>query len=258
MPTRISVVLFALFFSLSGCGQDYNLAPPPDSEQMTVTVKVPEELEAETLEVMYRSSICKRIKHGSSGQRVEVEGYHGVNVKLQREGQTDLYSTKLPMDGGGACKWHLSNITFGVAYINPARFGEGVTYGAGGGVVVMFDRNRPSLSPGLPIKVDGDLIIKKEYYPWLGEAFLGGHRKQVSLAGESGIYIMYQALQARSVYFEPVYHSKFIVYSVQPKEKIEGSHTVFTYPDGSVVANGQSKPDFRKLQAIRLATERQK
>jgi hypothetical protein len=44
-----------------------------------------------------------------------------------------------------------------------------------------------------------------------------------------------------------------MVYSVQPKEKKEGSHTAFTYPDGSVVANGQSKPDFRKLQAIRLA-----
>jgi hypothetical protein len=60
------------------------------------------------------------------------------------------------------------------------------------------------------------------------------------------------------VYFEPILHSKFTVYSVQPKEKKKGNHTAFTYPDGSVVADGRSDPDFRKLQALRLAAEGKK
>ncbi|MCS3467039.1 hypothetical protein M2401_000760 [Pseudomonas sp. JUb42] len=253
------VVLLAFFvFSLSGCGQDLSLDPPPDSEQMTVTVKVPEELEAETLEVMYRSPICKRITHGSSGQRIELEGYHGVNVQLQREGQSDLYTANLPMDGGGACQWHLSNIMFGVAYANPTRFGENVSYGAGGGVVVMLDRNRPSRSSGLPIKVNGDLVVKKDYYPWLKESFIGRYRKRISLAGEGDIYLMYQALQARNIYFEPVLHSDFMVTSEGTKVHKVGDFIKFTYPDGSVAADGKYRPDFRKLQALRLATEKQK
>lgn len=258
MIKKMPVALLALFVSLSGCAKDYSLAPPPDSEQITVTVKVPKELAAETLEVMYRSAICKRTTRGASGQVIELEGYHGIDVQLQRQGQSDLYQASLPMDGGGACQWHLSNVMFGVAYGDPTRFGENVTYGAGGGVVVMFDHNRPSRSSGLPIKIDGDLTIKKDYYPWLSEAFLGGYRKQISLAGEGNIYLSYQALQARQVYFEPVLHSEFAVYSVQPKEKKKGNHTAFTYPGGNVVTDGRSDPDFRKLQAIRLAVESKK
>jgi len=257
MILKLPLALLSLFVSLSGCAKDRSLSPPPDSEQMTITVKVPQELETETLEVMYRSAVCKNITHGASGVRIELEGYHGIDVQLQRLGASDLYQAKLPIDGGGACQWHLSNVMFGVAYRNPERFGENVTYGAGGGVVVMFDHNRPSLSPGLPIKVDGDLTIKKDYYPWLSEAFLGGYRKQISLAGEGDIYVMYQALQARQVYFEPLLHSGFLVTSVQPKVKKKGNHTSFTYPDGSVLTDGRSKPDFRRLQAIRNTAENQ-
>lgn len=255
MIKKMPVVLLTLFVSLSGCAKDYSLAPPPDSEQMTVMVKVPKELVAETLEVMYRSAICKRTTRGASGQVIELEGYHGIDVQLQRQGQSDLYQAKLPMDGGGACQWHLSNVIFGVAYGDPTCFGENVTYGAGGGVVVMFDHNRPSRSSGLPIKIDGDLTIKKDYYPWVDEEFLGPYKKTVSLAGEGDIYSMYQALQARQVYFEPVLHPDFVVYSAGPKEKKKGNHTAFTYPDGSVMTDGRSDPDFRKLQAIRLTAE---
>jgi hypothetical protein len=257
MNIVLPLTMITLFTSLSGCAMDRSLVPPPDSELMTITVKVPKELEAETLEVMYRSPICKRITSGASGQRIELQGYHGIDVQLQQQGQSDLYEAKLPMDGGGACQWRLSNVIFGVAYSNPAQFGENVTYGAGGGIVAIFDQNN-SLRGGADIEVEGDLMIKKDYYPWLSEAFLGGYRKQISLTGEGDIYLGYQALQARRVYFEPVLHSKFTVYSIQPKEKKEGNHTAFTYPDGSTSADGRSKPDFRKLQAIRLAAEAQK
>jgi hypothetical protein len=250
--------LIALVAGLSGCGQDYSLAPPADSEQITVTVKVPQELEAETLEVMYRSVICKRITHGASGQRIELEGYHGIDVQLQRQGQSDLYVAKLSMDGGGACQWRLSNVAFGVTYGDPTRFGENVTYGAGGGVVVIFDHNRASRSSGFPTEVDGDLTIKKDYYPWVKENFIGGYTKRVSLAGEGHIYLTYWALQARQVYFEPVLHSNVIVNSVGPKVKKEGNYTTITYPDGSVETDGRWGPSFRKLQAMRLAAESKK
>ncbi|NWE16722.1 hypothetical protein [Pseudomonas yamanorum] len=256
MNIVLPLTMITLFTGLSGCAMDRSLAPPPDSDLMTITVKVPKELEAETLEVMYRSPICKRITSGASGQRIELQGYHGIDVQLQQQGQSDLYEAKLPMDGGGACQWRLSNVIFGVAYSNPAQFGENVTYGAGGGIVAIFDQNN-SLRGGADIEVDGDLTIKKDYYPWVKESFLGGYRKRVSLTGEGDIYLGYQALQARRVYFEPVLHSKFTVYSIQPKEKKEGNHTAFTYPDGSTSADGRSKPDFRKLQAIRLAAEAQ-
>jgi hypothetical protein len=257
MIKKMPVALLILFVSLSGCAKDYSLAPPPDSEQMTITVKVPKELVARPMLVMYRSATCKRITHGASGERIELEGYHGIEVQLQRQGQSYLHSTKLPMDGGGACRWQLANVTFGVAYDFPNPFGENVTHGSGGGVIAIFDHNN-SPRGGADFEVEGDLTIKKDYYPWLSEAFLGGYRKQISLTSEGDIYLMYQALQARQVYFEPVLHSNFLVTSVQPKVKKKGNHTAFTYPDASVVADGSFEPSFRKLQAIRLAAESKK
>ncbi|WP_455884476.1 hypothetical protein [Pseudomonas spelaei] len=245
----------ALFVGLSGCRQDYSLSPPADSEKITVTVKLPKELKTETLEVMYRSGACKSVTYGASGQRIELDGRNGIEVQLQRQGQTDIYQAKLPIDGGGACRWKISNVMFGVAYIDPTRFGENVTFGGGGGVLVKFDNNRPMRSSGLPIIVEGDLKIREDYYPWLSEAFLGGYRKQIRLAGKGDIYVSYQAVQARQIYFEPVLHSDFLVNSEGTKVHKVGSFISFTYPDGSVLADGRSTPDFRKLQAIRLAAE---
>ena len=189
-------VWILLFVSLNGCAKDRSLAPPPDSEQITVTVKVPKELEAETMQVMYRSATCKRITRGASGQRIEVEGHHSIDVQLQRQGLSDLYQASLAKDGGGACKWHLANVIFGVVYADPTRFGENVIWGAGGGVVVIFDHNNSPMG-GADTEVEGDLTIRKDYYPRLHEVFLGGYRKYISLAGEGHIYRRYQALQAR-------------------------------------------------------------
>jgi len=86
MRASFFLTLLILPASLSGCAKDYSLAPPPDSEHITVTVKVPEQLMAETMNVMYRSPICTRITHGASGQRIERDGYHGIDMQPQREG----------------------------------------------------------------------------------------------------------------------------------------------------------------------------
>jgi hypothetical protein len=250
MIGKMPIALLSLLFSLSGCTKDYSLAPPADSEQITVTVKVPYELVAETMQVMYRSTLCTFTDHTASGRPYQRDGYQSLDIQPLRQGQSDLYEAKLAVNGGGACQWRLSNVIFGVTYGDTARFGENVTPGGGGGVVVIFD-HRNSPRGGADVEVDGDLIIKKEYYPWVKENFLGGYRKRVSLAGEGDIYLSYQALQARKVYFEPVLHSDFVLYSTGPKVKKKGNYTAYTYPDGITVADGKWHPNFLRLQTIR-------
>jgi hypothetical protein len=254
MKPVIPVAWLVLFASLSGCAKDRSISPPPDSEQVVVQVKVPEQLEAETMQVMYRSTVCTFTDHSAYGKPYSRDGYQKMDIQPIRQGLSDIYKARLPVDGGGACRWRLSNVTFGVVYAEPVRFGENVTHGAGGGVVVMFDRNN-SPRGGADVEVDGNLIIKKDYYPWVKESFLGAYQKRVSLAGEGDIYLMYRALNARHISFEPVLHSSFVLYSVQPKEKRKGNYTAFSYPDGSVTADGRRHPNFSKLQAIRLNAE---
>ena len=257
MIKKIPIAIVAMVISLSGCAKDYSLAPPADSEKVTVTVKVPKDLTARPMQVIYRSTICTFTDHTAMGKPYQRDEYQRTDIWPVRQGQSDLYRAELAMDGGGACQWRLSNVTFGVAYADPARFGESVNFGGGGGVVVIFDHNN-SPRGGADFKVEADLTIKKDYYPWVSEAFLGGYKKHVSLAGEGNLYLKYQALQARQVFFEPVLHSNYLVTSEGTKVHKVGSFIKFTYPDGSVVADGSHSPDLRKLQTIRLAAENKK
>ena len=255
-PLRICAALLTLFASLAGCAKDQSLAPPVNNQQVIVRIKVPSELKAETIKVMYRSTLCTFTDHNAYGEPYHRDGYQNMEIDPAQLDNSDIYEAKLSIDGGGACQWRLSNVNFGVSYQEPERFGKDVSFGAGGGVVVMFDDRRPSRSSGFPIHVDGDLTIKENYYPWVSEAFIGGHRKTMSLAGEGDIYLMYRAHDAREVYFEPVLHSRFVVHSEQPKVHKKGLYSSFTYPDGSIEKTPSGKPNFHKLETIRLAAEK--
>ncbi|MGE9761631.1 hypothetical protein [Pseudomonas sp. PDM20] len=123
-----------------------------------------------------------------------------------------------------------------------------------GGVIAIFDDNSPQQRsyPDQTQDIVGNLLIRGDYYPWVDEEFLGPYKKQVRLLGDGDIYRTYRTPSAQRVDFEPVLHAGYVVYSAGPKVKKEGNHTQFTYPDGSVIADGSSEPDFDKLQAIRL------
>jgi hypothetical protein len=117
----------------------------------------------------------------------------------------------------------------------------------------MFDQNFPQRRSAFEptINVSGDLLILKDYYPRVSEHFLGKHEKKARLLGNGEIFSYYRATNARKVAFEPQVHADYVLYSVEPKVQGDGNYTRYTYPDGSVVADGRD-PSFKKLEAIRL------
>ncbi len=242
-----------LLLSLNGCALDRGLSPEPGGEQVSITVKVPQNLAVEPMQVIYRSAKCPIKRSGPDWSSFEVDGYLTTTVQPLQQGNSNLYETKLAINGGGGCQWQLSNVTFGVTYASTTHFGQNVKSGPGGGIIVMFDHHLPQQRSAFdPTKeVSGDLLIREDYYPWVNEQFLGGHEKLAWLIGKGGIYLYYRAKNARKVEFEPILHADYMVYSVGPKMKKKGSHNQFTYSDGSVVMGG-SDPSFQKLQAIRL------
>jgi len=241
----------AATLALGGCEADYSLSPPADSEKVTVRVKVPELLEVETMDVMYRSPVCQRTRYSASGVPYQVDGFNKTTMEFVREGESDLYSAAVPRNGGGDCKWNLNSVTFGVRIADTKLYGENVRYRAGGGVIAIFDDN-PSPHGHARNQVTGNLIIKADYYPWVDEFYLGEYRKTVSLTGKGDIYLMYRSRQAQLVYFEPTFHPDVVVSSVGPKIKQHGNRVIFTYPDGSAQPEPYTRPDFKKLEKIRL------
>ena len=246
------LLVLGLGISLSGCAPDRTLSPPPGGEQVSVTVKVPENLAAESMQVMYRSEKCPIKRSGPDWTSYEVDGYLSTTVQPLQLGQSDVYEAKLPIDGGSRCEWKLSNVTFGVTYADTTHFGENVRAGPGGGVIVMFDQHLPQRRSVFEptIKVSGDVLISKDYYPRVNEQFIEKHEKLAWLFGQGEIYSYYRAPSARKVAFEPLLHAEYVLYTVEPKVQGEG-YSHYNYPDGSVVADGRD-PSFQKLQAIRL------
>lgn len=247
-------LFLVLPFALSGCEDHYALAPPRDSEMVTLSVKISTGLAVRPIQVIYRSSRCLRDAVYADGTRYKIPGYQNMQVQPVRMAGSDIYEHKVSVEGGGACEWRLSNVMFGVVVDNPARFGEGIVFGSGGRVVVRFDNNNAPIGGG-DIAVEGDLMISKDYYPWIKERFVGGYRNSVSLLGAGPSHEAYQALQARRVHYEPTLHLVFPVRSVGPKVKRPGYHTQYFYPDGTTEVHRTGRPDFKKLQSIRRNTE---
>ncbi|WP_409460104.1 hypothetical protein ACK1O1_11110 [Stenotrophomonas maltophilia] len=250
--------LFALLL-LMGCShtRDYSLSPTTDAGMVSVTVKVPNELVAADMKVVYRSTTCTSTFYSMlDGERYTRDNYNRLVLQPVRIADTDIYEAMLAIDGGGACHWRLSNVHFGVQYATPSAFGEGITQGWGGEVTVIFDE---MVSPygWTDFKVDGDLSIRRDYYPWLNERFLGGYSKTIGLTSSSYGSVIYRAENARRVHFEPVLHPQFLTRSAGPKVKAQGNRTTFYYPDGSNAFELYHQPNFLKLEAIRIAAEAQ-
>ncbi|PJI49145.1 MAG: hypothetical protein CTR55_07185 [Pseudomonas sp.] len=237
-----------LLFSLGGCAQEAVFSPPPNSEQVTVSVKVPKDLAADTMHVMYRSAKCPS-KESADGVPYEIDGFYPIDVAPRQVGQSDLYEAKLARDGGGACQWKLSNVTFGVHYENTAQFGGGVKYGRGGGVIVIFDNNHPQEQTGEGIEiVEGDLSIRKEYYPWIIENFLSGHRVKINIFGIKDTET-YLAKKAKQIHFEPILHDNLIVKTLGVRDRNSNEQAKNSYPDGTI-SDSNSRPRFQKLQEL--------
>lgn len=256
---KTSVLCFVLLTFLGGCAKDYSMNPQPNGEKVEIVIKMPEELELTPLRVVYRSAICRKVVHDGDGGPESLEGYNGYGSKLTKRGATEFYEARLFIDGGGRCKWRLSNVVFSINYRIPSRFGESVTQGIGGTVIIEFDGNDAQLSVGRTRNVVGpDLIMVKNYYPWLSEKFIGGYARRANLSSEGGGYLTYEAREARNIYFEPVLHSDVVVTSVSPKKHVIGDFIKFHYPDGTVEPDWRARPNFEKMQKIRLAAEAKK
>lgn len=144
-PVTCSLASLLMLLSLGGCTQNrtHELAPPPGGAQVHFSIKVPPDLAANPMRVMYRSAKCPATRSGADWTTYEEDGRHAIEVQPQRQGSSDLYVADLALDGGGACQWRLSNVTFGVRYANTARFGADVKPGGGGGGNSDF-RRQPS------------------------------------------------------------------------------------------------------------------
>lgn len=242
---------FSLFILLStGCATDRAFKFPEGSEVVTVRVKSQEDLELSPMRVVYRSADCSFNSYTAAGESYKKDGYNEIQVTLERQGLTDSYTANLQIDGGGECKWQLSNATISFGYKFPERLVSDLVNAGENGITILFDENKSPRGSGFKV-FDGDVSIKSDYYLWVFDDSRGGGPRHLSVLGQDYLYPAYQALQARAVYYEPILHPRYVAYSVPHEVRKVGNFPTVTYPDGSTGVRSTSRPDFRRLECIR-------
>lgn len=251
-----SASLITLTLSLSGCIPNQDLSPPKSGDSLEITLDIPSGLTPMETHVSYHSKICQKKGYSlANGKKFVRDRRQNLILTPKHQEGNKNYKIAVPVDGGGYCQWTLSNIRFGITYQDTEQFGENTYSGTPATVIVRFDEHR-TLGGANEKTVVGDLVIEKEFYPWIHESFIGGHKKSINLVGADGTYINFYSPSTRKIHFTPKIHSTYLVTSKGHKEKVIGPHPEFTYPDGRKQREKLGRPNFEKLQTIRIDAEK--
>ncbi|AVF37534.1 hypothetical protein [Rahnella sikkimica] len=247
---KTSVIILSVLLT-SGCSGTPNrtLSPPSDTQWVNVEVKNPSQYTKPfPLEVRYISHKClkKRIS-GVDGSVITEPNYNVINVPLQ-QGANDLWKAKVAMTGGGACEWTLSAFNVGIEYIDATHLGKDLVPGTAVGATISFDddasRNGQfTFSPG-------DLSLEPKYYPLIKTNKMVHAIDTLNLFGEEDFLQkrISSISKSLSVNYSPKIDESKIVRMVSPKEYKIGAFYKIIYPDGTVVSDGSTHPDIKKLE----------
>lgn len=248
----LSTFLFMAF--MSGCTGTMNktLSPPEDTKWVKVEIRNPSPYTKPfPLEILYISDICKRkLVSMRDGKHYEKSGYNLIKTPLNKHYDSDVWSAKVAINGGGKCNWMLSELNLGIKYIDVKHLGDNLVLGTSVGMTVAFGNN--STQYGLFELVSGnDMHLSPRYYPLIKENKRIIEFNSLSLFGKNNfIKKTMMALSGdMSVVFTPTLDETKIVYMIAPENSGVGDFYKFYYPNGDVVSDGSTHPDLKKSRS---------
>lgn len=234
-----------LALGLTACSSRYELAPPLNGPQVSVTIKVPEGASVKAIEAKYLSDRCFPPQQGP----FNTYGSQVLKVKPERQGDSDLYQAWLDLDGGSLCHWRLAYVEVGVKYWRAGKLD--LAGSVREDVTALFNVDRqPERLDALPeaVRTRKELLLNAHYYPYVAGAGAGSGSAVIRFVASGADYAKGPA--AERLVFEPQVESKFVARMSQDAQE---AYSIL-YPDGSRAPAETWHPDVKKLDAIRLGT----
>lgn len=244
MKISTKYVLPVMVFLLASCNKDEAFAPVVNESSVSLSIKLPLDLEMLPLRIMYRSDICRKKQVDGSGNTYEEAGYKTMNLALKNEGKGSEHKIPIPRNGGGDCEWKLSNLTLSFQSIPVDGEAQNVPISE----VVIFDNNAPQQLRGSYIDINGDLDLTGDYFPMLTTYRINGSKKVSSIV-KGAPDKMYRMHGGDNIYFHPEFHSNKIIKAVEPKEQKVGVYMSVTYPDGTTESSPYF-PNYKRLRSL--------
>jgi hypothetical protein len=239
---------------LSGCGDntDQTLSPPKNAHWVTIKFKVPEGTTLQPMQVMYRSDTCKDTSQNSSGESYDIKGINGFKQDFTQQGHSNVWQTRIAIEGGGGCQWVLNSIkvTFKISDDVPLVVGKenletnyifdfddyGFSDGYGTGEAKVSQGNIDIKTDFFPMVIVNDLFNTKYI------KFFGGNVNNAQWSRRYNVH------DANEIQIEPLVHMSKVV--TLDSAKGHSSGMAITYPDGSIGPVNQTVPDYDKLLSI--------
>ncbi|EPJ1624830.1 hypothetical protein AAAA28_18900 [Providencia stuartii] len=241
----VFTTLLSLFF-LHGCVQNRSFSPPLDGENIHFTATVPSELEVLPISATYRSEICRKERRNSNMEAYTIPGFHRASYPLTI-GQSNQVEAYIPESGGGQCDWKLSNIKFEVKLKDPSKMDPLISQNFGMEATFVLDNNAPQTFDGGYEKKSGNVNETLTLFPLISESFLGEHVKNFWLIGKYDV-ITYKIYNSKKINLTILYKKNFLTH--WQGRKSQDGDTAMSYPDGTVIYNGDTKPEYKKLIEI--------
>ena len=248
------ILLSLMLFTVAGCSMsravNRTLSPPADTKWVNVEVKNPSQYTKPfPLEVRYISYECKKKRiSGFDGSVITEPSYNVIGTPMQQE-SGDIWKAKVAMTGGGPCKWTLSALNLGIEYIDATHLDKDLVLGTAVGVSLAFD-NDASRNGQFDILFGSKPIFSSTYYPLIKTNKMIRDKDSLNIFGEND-FLQKQIVSLNSsvtVKFMPILDESKIVRIIAPKEHKVGVFYKIIYPDGTVVSDGSTHPDIRRME----------
>ncbi|MCT8248196.1 hypothetical protein [Proteus faecis] len=247
---RYKWIFLFFFIIIQGCAprsdKNKTLSPPADTEWVTVGIKLPAGIEALPLNVLYRSDICQRAQYNSAGEKEYISGFNPNAVALKQQGSSDIYQTKIALNGGGSCQWQLSEVWMSIRYKKILNTDSDFKTIPSHKLILIFNGHnfRP---PELIRNLIKNEKIELNYYPvFINNEFSNEKKIILFNSWDRSQYILVN--NEKNILFTPIFHKDNITKINIPKEL--GSANIIYYSDGTIEKINSSRPNYNKLKSL--------
>lgn len=235
---------------IQGCAprsdKNKTLSPPADTEWVTVGIKLPAGIEALPLNVLYRSEICQRAQYNSAGEKEYISGFNPNAVALKQQGSSDIYQTKIALNGGGSCQWQLSEVWMSIRYKKRLNTDSDFETIPSDRLILLFNNHKYNQGEIIRNLIKNEKI-ELNYYPVFINNKVSNEKEIILFNNWDGSQYI-SANDEKKILFTPIYHKDNITKIDMPKER--GTGITIYYSDGTIEKVKYWRPNYNKLKSL--------
>ncbi|MEZ2862549.1 hypothetical protein [Proteus terrae] len=220
--------------------------PPANTEWVTVGIKLPAGIEALPLNVLYRSEICQRARYNSAGEKYYISGFNSETIVLKQQGSSDIYQTKIALNGGGSCQWQLSEAWMSIRYKKILNTDSDFEAIPSNRLILIFNNHKYNQGEIIRNLIKNEKI-ELNYYPVFINNKISNEKKITLFDNWYGSQHI-STNNEKNILFTPIYHKDNITKIDIPKER--GTDIIIYYSDGTIEKKSSWPPNYNKLKTL--------